>query len=60
MISGFMGLVADLPDDRAIRLEGDHAKYWVGEGPPVYEGPISGLPDAVIDELLSLQLIRAR
>lgn len=55
---GYMCLDVDLPGDRVVSLQGDSVKYWVGEGLPVYEGPITGLPSAVIDELLKLQLIK--
>lgn len=55
---GRMTMEIDLPNDRAIRLIGTDAQYWIGEGLPVYEGPISGLPSAVIDELLELQAIK--
>jgi hypothetical protein len=48
----------NLPDNRAVQLEGDSVKYWIGEGLPKYEGPIAGLPVSVISELLRIGAIK--
>lgn len=54
-----MTMEIDLPGNRAVSLEGGVARYWVGEGLPVYKGPIEGLPADVLAELLALGAIRA-
>jgi hypothetical protein len=61
MQSGYIPWVLDveLPDNRFVELTGQRAKYWVGEGLPVYEGYIEGLPESVLVELKKLKAIRA-
>lgn len=60
MENGFMVLDVELPGNRAVALEGSCATYWVGEGLPVYKGPIAGLPESVLSELSALGAIKAR
>ena len=57
--SGYMVLNVELPANRFVELTNDRAKYWVGEGLPVYEGFIEGLPESVLVELTELNAIRA-
>jgi hypothetical protein len=59
MKTGYMILNVELSDNRAVQLIDDRAKYWVGEGLPVYEGYIEGLPKSVLVELIELNAIRA-
>ena len=41
-----------------VELTGSNCKYWQGCGLPDYEGPISGLPQTVIETLLQLGAIK--
>ena len=41
-----------------VELTGSNCKYWQGYGLPDYEGPISWLPQTVIETLLQLGAIK--
>jgi hypothetical protein len=41
-----------------VELTGSNCKYWQGYGLPDYEGPISGLPQNIINKLLDLGAIK--
>jgi hypothetical protein len=41
-----------------VELTGSNCKYWQGCGLPDYEGPIAGLPPAVINTLVELGAIK--
>lgn len=41
-----------------VELTGSNCKYWQGCGLPDYEGPIAGLPQAVIKTLVELGAIK--
>ena len=41
-----------------VELTGSNCKYWQGYGLPDYVGPISGLPQTVIETLLDLGAIK--
>lgn len=56
--SGYMVMQVSLANNGYIELEGPDCKYWAGEGLPTYIGPIEGLPDNIIGELLDMNLIK--
>ena len=41
-----------------VELTGSNCKYWQGCGLPDYVGPISGLPQYIIETLLKLGAIK--
>jgi hypothetical protein len=41
-----------------VELTGSNCKYWQGWGLPDYVGPISGLPQTVINKLIELGAIK--
>jgi len=56
-----MEMCITLSANRHVVLTGDAAEYWVpGATIPAYSGPIAGLPESVIGELLKLGAIRRR
>lgn len=56
---GMMHLEYESKAGWMVDLYGGTAKFWRGEGLPDYEGPIEGLPEDVLKELLDKQLIKA-
>ena len=56
-----MRIEVELPQDRAVALEGSKVQYWIGEGAPVFTGTLHQLAiehPTVIDYLLAIKAIK--
>ena len=56
-----MRIEVELPQDRAVALEGSRVQYWVGEGAPVFTGTLDQLAvehPEVIESLMAIKVIK--
>ena len=53
-----MTMTVELHDGSAVELQGTDARYWKGIGEPDYVGPIYGLPNPVLEELIARKVIK--
>lgn len=56
--TGYMSIEVSLKNNGLVMLIGSKAKYWKGEGLPDYVGPIDGLPQEILDELIKMKAIK--